>query len=102
MISASKPKFLRANEISSSTVSLKSWWSGFWKTKPTFLARAATLDLVVPYHLFVRCQLRVSATIEVFDEGGFACAVLPHNGNEFAVFDGDGNAFEGFYLAGYE
>ncbi len=27
--------------------------------------------------------------VEVFDEGGFACAVLPHDGDEFAVFDGE-------------
>ena len=43
MTSLSNPKFLRAKLISSSTFSEKSWSSGFWKTRPTFLARAATL-----------------------------------------------------------
>src|SRR5208283_3857595 len=60
MTSALKPKFFRAKAISSSTVSLNNWWSGFWKTKPTFLAKAATLVLVVS-----------TPSIQTFPDEGF-------------------------------
>ena len=42
----------------------------------------------------------LSKSVEVFDEGGFSSAVLPHDGYEFAVLHGQRDAFEGFYAAG--